>query len=141
MGRIMAIDFGLKRCGIAVSDPTQMIASGLKTVPTHELFPFLQSYLNEQSVDEIVLGYPRNTDNTPSEIVPEIEKVSKQIQSKFNGVAVAFEDERFTSKMAVQAMVSGGLPKQKRKDKGMIDQVSATIILQGYLDKLNRSKS
>ncbi len=133
MGRILAIDFGKKRTGIAVTDQLQIIASGLTTVNTSDLMPFLKDYISKEKVDLFIMGKPKQMDNTDSEsemlIVPFLKKLSKQIPQ----IPLKRIDERFTSKMAFQTMIDGGLKKNKRKNKALVDEISATIILQSYL--------
>ncbi len=133
MARILAIDYGQKRTGIAVTDELQIIASGLTTVATGELMSFLKKYINEETVELFVLGEPKQMNNEVSEseahILPFIETLKKEIPS----IPVERMDERFTSKMAFQTMIDSGLGKKKRRDKGLVDEISATIILQSYL--------
>lgn len=136
MGRLLAIDYGKKRTGLAVSDPSRIIATALTTVDSSELFSYLKSYMREEQVDVIVLGYPRNMDNTPAEVAKEVEKAAQKLQKEYPEKEVVFEDERFTSKLAVQSMVQGGMPKGKRKEKGRVDKISAVIILQGYMERI-----
>ncbi len=135
MGRIIAIDYGAKRCGIAVTDPLKMIASGLTTVDTAELFPFLERYFREEKVDRIVVGYPLSLDGSPTHATLPVEKLIKKLKKKFSGIETETEDERFTSKMAVEAMVASGMKKKQRRDKKTIDKMSATLILQSHLEK------
>lgn len=133
MGRILALDFGQKRTGIAVTDELKIIASGLTTVKTEELIPFLQSYVQSEPVELIVIGLPKQLNNKPSEsevfIIPFLEHLKKA----FPELPVKRIDERFTSKMAFQTMIDSGLSKKKRKNKALVDEISATIILQSYL--------
>lgn len=133
MGRILAIDFGKKRTGIAITDELQIIASGLTTVNTVELIPFLKNYISEEKVARFIVGKPKQMDNTDSEsevlILPFLEKLSKEIPE----IPVTRIDERFTSKMAFQTMIDGGLKKGKRRNKALVDEISATIILQSFL--------
>ncbi|CAL2077096.1 Holliday junction resolvase RuvX [Tenacibaculum sp. 190524A05c] len=133
MARILAIDFGLKRTGIAVTDELQIIASGLTTVPTEELVPFLKDYTSKETVELFLVGKPKQMDNTDSEseqlIVPFLEKLKKNIPS----IPIVRVDERFTSKMAFQTMIDSGLKKKQRRNKALVDEISATIILQSYL--------
>ncbi|WP_298472614.1 Holliday junction resolvase RuvX [uncultured Maribacter sp.] len=135
MGRIVAIDFGRKRTGIAVTDELQIIASGLTTVATHDLVSFLQKYIAEEKVDAIIVGEPKQMDNTPSEseafIIPFLNRLAKV----FPNMPVERQDERFTSKMAFQTMIDSGLKKKQRKNKALVDEISATIILQAYLNR------
>ena len=133
MGRILAIDYGIKRTGIAVTDPERIIATGLTTVNTPLLMQFLQDYCKKEPVDLFVVGEPKHLNNTPSESARIIEPFVQQLAAAFPDKQIARIDERFTSKMAFQAMIDGGLKKKQRQNKGMIDQVSATIMLQDYL--------
>ena len=135
MGRILAIDYGSKRTGIAVTDPERIIATGLTTVETHKLFVFLKDYCAKEQVDIFVVGEPKHKDNTPSESARLIEPFVQKLQEIFPDKQVARIDERFTSKLAFQAMIDGGLKKKQRQNKAMIDQVSATIMLQDYMNK------
>ena len=133
MSRILAIDFGEKKTGIAVTDDLQLIASGLTTVITSKLFAFLTDYLKKESVETILVGEPKTLKNEPSEseklITPFVEKLKKT----FPKVKVERIDERFTSKMAFQTMIDSGLKKKQRQNKALVDEISATIILQSYL--------
>lgn len=135
MGRILAFDFGYKRTGIAVTDNLKIIASGLSTVPTGELFDFLDRYLKEEEVELFVVGEPRQMDNTPSEIEGAIQQFISHLQKRFPAIPVKRQDERFTSKMAVKSMIESGVKKKKRREKGRIDEISATLILQSFLSK------
>lgn len=134
MGRILGIDVGRKRVGIAVTDPLQLIANSLTTVAAHEAIDFIAAYLAKEKVDKIVVGYPKQMNNTPSEAVSYVEDFLKKCKKKFPAYPIELVDERFTSKMAFQTMIEGGVKKEKRKKKELIDQISATIILQSYLD-------
>lgn len=134
MGRILAIDYGRKRTGIAVTDPMQMIANGLETVPSHTIIDFLKSYFLKEKVDEVVVGYPKQMNNKPSESVTFVNEFIKKFKKAFPDRELHLADERFTSKLAFQAMIDGGLKKEQRKDKALIDKVSATIILQSYME-------
>ncbi len=136
MGRIMAIDYGGKRTGIAVTDPLQIIAQPLTTVDTKNLFDFLKEYLEKEKVDEIVIGYPMHLDGTDADITEEIKEFAKKIVEKFN-IKIDFLDERYTSKRAVQTMVQGGFKKKDRRKKENIDKIAAAIILQDYLETKN----
>ena len=133
MGKIIAIDYGTKRCGIAETDPLQIIASGLTTVSTREINQFVSDYLNNEKVDALVIGLPIQLNNELSEVENHIRGFIKVIQKQFPTLKIERVDERFTSKMAFDAMIQGGLKKQKRRDKALVDKVSATIILQTYL--------
>ena len=133
MPRILSIDFGSKRCGIAVTDESQIIASGLTTIKTDNLIDFLNTYFRNEDVELIVVGMPKNMLNQNSLIEPLILKYIKIININFPTITIERFDERFTSKLAFRAMIDGGLKKKKRKIKATIDMVSATIILQDYL--------
>ena len=137
MGRILAIDYGTKRTGLAVTDPGQIIASPLDTVPTHELMLYLDSYFKTEVVDTLVVGHPRNMDHTDSEPMKQIRFFVVAFKKRFSEIQVAWMDERFTSKLAMDAMVEGGMKKSDRRVKGNIDKVSAAIILQSYLEQRN----
>lgn len=136
MARILAIDYGKKRTGIAVSDPLQIIANSLATVGTHEIFDFLTSYFKKEHVSTIVVGYPKQMNNLPSEAVNYINPFIRKLKKIWPEKELVLMDERFTSKMAVQTMIEGGLKKSKRRDKALIDAISATIILQSYMDSI-----
>jgi len=133
LGRILAIDFGKKRTGIAITDELQIIASGLTTVETKLLISFLKDYVSRENVELFIIGKPKQMNNNDSEsealILPFIKKLQKEIPQ----IPLKRVDERFTSKMAFQTMIDGGLKKKQRQDKGLIDEISATIILQSYL--------
>ena len=133
MSQILAMDFGSKRTGIAVTDDMQIIASGLTTVATPSLLGFLEDYLKKEKVELFLIGEPKQMDATPSESEKLIGRFLKKLKSKFPDVPVERVDERFTSKMAVQAMIEGGVKKKKRQSKELIDEISATLILQSYL--------
>ena len=135
MGRILAVDFGSKRTGIAVTDELRLIASGLTTVATTELLPFLERYFSEENVDLVLVGEPKRMDNSASENEVEIQKFLKKFAEKFPQKELKRVDERFTSKMAFQTMIDSGLKKKQRKNKALVDEISATIILQSYLYK------
>lgn len=136
MGRILALDFGEKRTGIAVTDELRLIASGLTTVPTKEIITFLKQYLETEKVDVFVVGEPKQMNNTPSESEQYIKPFLLQLSNYFPNVSVDRQDERFTSKMAFQTMLDSGLKKKKRKDKALVDEISATLILQAYLNRI-----
>lgn len=135
MTRILAIDYGSKRCGIAVTDPMRIIASGLTTVSTSELLQFLKNYMTDEKVGEIVLGKPKRMNNEESGIEVEIQKFIQQLEAAFPDLIIVREDERFTSKMASRSMLDAGLKKKQRQNKELIDQISATLILQSYLNR------
>ena len=133
----MSIDYGKKRVGIAVTDPDKIIATGLTTVPAHEIFEFLEAYIAQEQVDCIVVGEPLQMDNTKSEAAQYIDPFVNKLQKKFDFVEIKRMDERFTSKMAMQAMIDGGLKQKARQNKKLVDSISATIILQSYLESIN----
>jgi len=133
MGRILAIDYGLKRTGIAVTDPLQIIASGLTTIESLQLIPFLKNYFSKEQVDKIVVGEPRNLNNSSTDATALVEKAIRQIESSFPSIPIIRIDERFTSKMASRAMIDMGMKKKQRQNKGLVDEIAATILLQGYL--------
>ncbi len=134
MGRILAIDYGKKRSGVAVTDPLQIIANGLDTVASENLIAFLTDYFKKEQVDLVVVGEPKQLNNQPSESVIYINAFLKKFHKAFPAMKVEFVDERFTSQIAFQAMIDGGVKKQKRRDKALVDKISATIILQSYLE-------
>jgi len=133
MGRILAIDYGTKRTGLAVTDEMQIIASGLTTVETKDLLKFLKSYVEREHVEKFVVGLPKQMDNTASESEVYIQKFLQQLAKLIPNIPVERVDERFTSKMAFQTMIDSGLKKKQRQNKALIDEISATLILQSYL--------
>lgn len=133
MGRILAIDYGTKRTGIAVTDELQLIASGLTTVKTADLISFLTNYFQKETVELVLMGEPKQKDGSPSQSETHIQKFLKQFSQKFPNMPVKRVDERFTSKLAFDSMIKSGLKKKQRQNKALIDEVSATIILQSYL--------
>ena len=133
MGRILAIDFGTKRTGIAVTDELQLIASGLTTVETRELIKFLKDYISDEDVELFVVGEPKQLNNESSESEVNIRGFLEKLKKEIPQLPVVRVDERFTSKMAFQTMIDSGLTKKQRKNKALIDEISATIILQSYL--------
>ena len=135
MGRILAIDYGKKKTGIAVSDPLKIIANGLTTVPTHQLFDFLDKYLIAEQVECIVIGYPTQSTGEESESMRFITPFVNRFKKKYPQLPVEWVDERYTSKMAFQTMIDAGLKKSDRQNKNLVDQISATIILQSYMEK------
>ena len=140
MGRILAIDYGKKRVGLAVSDPLKIIGTRLKTVPSEEIWNFLEDYLVREDVELVLVGYPRQLNNEPSQAIQYINPFIKRFQSSFKHLPIKLVDERFTSKMAFQAMIDAGLKRNERRNKEIIDGVSATIILQSYLEELKYLK-
>ncbi len=137
LGRIVAIDYGTRRTGLAVTDPGQIIASPLETVPTHELMSYLQAYFEKEQVDLLVVGHPRQMDHSESESMKQIRFFVGAFKKRFTEVPVEWMDERFTSKMAMDALIAGGMKKSDRMVKGNIDKVSAALILQSFLEKKN----
>lgn len=133
MGRILAIDYGKKRCGLAVTDPLKLIAHALETVPTAGLDAYLADYMRREEVEVIVVGLPLQMDATPSESARYIEPFVRRLKKQYPRIPVARVDERFTSRMAFQTMIDAGLKKKKRQDKGLVDALSATLILQTYM--------
>lgn len=133
MGRLLAIDYGTKRTGIAVTDEMQIIASGLTTVDTKDLLVFLKDYVASEHVEKFVVGQPKQMDNTVSESEVFIQKFLEQLTKVIPNIPVERVDERFTSKMAFQTMIDSGLKKKQRQNKALIDEISATLILQSYL--------
>jgi putative Holliday junction resolvase len=136
MSRILAIDFGLRRIGLAVTDPLQIICTGLPTVPNKEIFDFLRTYCAQEDVESFVIGESKNLDNTKSQIANDIELFAKKLQSIYPRIPIHWIDERFTSKMAKHSMIMSGMKKKKRQQKEIVDEISATIILQTYLEKI-----
>ena len=130
----MAIDYGLKRTGIAVTDPLQIIANGLDTDPSHTLLKFLEEYFAKELVDDIVIGMPKNLENQDTDSTQSVRNFVKAFEKKFSGRKLILHDERFTSHMAMQTMIAGGMSKKDRRVKGTVDRVSATIILQSYME-------
>lgn len=133
MARIMALDYGLKRTGIAVTDPLQIIATGLVTVDTPKLMDFLKDYLQREQVERVIIGYPLNLDDTHTHATPLVEKFITDFTKLYPAMPVEKVDERFTSKMAKDAMLEMGLRKKQRRDKALVDEIAATILLQDYL--------
>ena len=136
--RILSIDYGKKRTGIAVTDPLQIIAGGLATVSTSELYDFLVSYIGREPVERIVIGEPRQSDGSPSENFARVEQFVNRWRKSQPSVPIEFYDERFTSVLAHRAMIDGGLRKKDRQNKALVDEISATILLQDYLESKRR---
>ncbi len=134
MGRILAIDYGRKRTGLAVTDPLRIIATSLDTVPTVELLNYLKAYLSREQVDEFVIGMPKTLKNEDSEMAPLVRKVMEELKTAFPGKPIHEADERFTSSIAKRAMIEGGMKKKARQVKGNVDKISAVLILQHFLE-------
>ena len=134
MERVMGIDYGTKRVGLAVSDPLGVFASALDTVAATKIMSYLQTYIFRQPVSRFVVGFPKNLDNTPSKSAPYVLLFVKKLGKMFPNIPICFEDERFTSKMAFQTMIDGGVKKMQRREKATVDKISAALILQGFLD-------
>ncbi len=135
MARILCIDYGLKRTGIAVSDPLQIIATGLTTVPSNELVPFLKKYFAQEEVERIVIGEPKNLDDSDTHATPLVNAIIEKLKKDFPQIPIEKVDERFTSKMAKQAMIDMGMKKKDRRNKATVDEIAATIILQEFMRK------
>ena len=133
MARILSIDYGQKRTGLAVTDPLQIIAGGLATVSTSGLFDWLKAYLAKEPVERIIIGEPKQTNGQPSENLARVQQFVNRWKKAFPEVPIEYYDERFTSVLAHQAMLDGGLKKKARQDKALVDEISATIILEDYL--------
>ncbi|MCK7460693.1 MAG: Holliday junction resolvase RuvX [Sphingobacterium sp.] len=141
MGRALAIDYGRKRCGLAVTDPMRIIASPLLTVPSGELEAFLKDYIPRENVSDVVIGYPVTVNNLPSESVRYIDPFIARFRKLFPETPLHLADERFTSQMAMRTMIDGGVKKSDRRDKAMADRISASIILQSWLRSRENSNS
>ncbi|NCI45812.1 Holliday junction resolvase RuvX [Sediminibacterium soli] len=135
MARILCIDYGGKRTGIAVTDPLQIIASALTTIHTKDLFPFLKQYCQQEPVERILIGYPRNLDDSDTHATPLVKGAITRLKKEFPAIPIQTVDERYTSKMASRAMVDMGMKKKDRRKKENIDQIAATIMLQEYLER------
>lgn len=140
MGRALAIDYGRKRCGVAVTDPMRIIASPLVTVPSAGLEAFLRDYIPRENVTDVVIGYPVTMNNMPSESVRYIDPFIARFKKIFPEIPMHLADERFTSQIAMQTMIDGGVSRRGRRDKGMADRISASIILQSWLRGLENSE-
>ncbi|MBQ4485115.1 MAG: Holliday junction resolvase RuvX [Prevotella sp.] len=136
--RILSIDYGKKRTGIAVTDPLQIIAGGLATVSTSELYDFLVGYIGREPVERIVIGEPRQSDGSPSENFARVEQFVNRWRKSQPSIPIEFYDERFTSVLAHRAMIDGGLRKKDRQNKALVDEISATILLQDFLESRRR---
>ena len=133
MGRLLSIDFGRKRCGIAVTDPLRIVANGLSTVKTADLIKFVKDYIAKEGVDSVIVGLPKTLKGEPSESMRYLEPVINRLKKEIDPVKIVFFDERFTSVLAHRAMIDGGMKKMDRRDKAMVDEISATILLNDYL--------
>jgi putative Holliday junction resolvase len=140
VGRILALDIGRKRTGVAVTDKLKIVANGIATVETAKLSVFIQDYLKNEDVELLVVGMPKQLNNTPSDAVKYIEPVVNRLKKVFSAIPMVLVDERFTSKIAHQTMLDGGLKKMDRRNKELVDTISATIILQSYLESLDFQK-
>lgn len=140
MGRILAIDVGRKRTGIAVTDPLKIISNGLETVSTENLIDFLTDYMKHEIVELFVVGMPTQMNNQPSDAVKWVKPVVNRLKKVFENIPIVLADERFTSKIAHQTMIDGGVKKMDRKNKSMVDTISATIILQSYMESVEFNK-
>ncbi|MFM7218138.1 MAG: Holliday junction resolvase RuvX [Flavobacteriales bacterium] len=134
MGRVLAFDYGTKRVGIAATDPNGIIATAVGTVMVHEVFPFLKKYLVDEQVDRFVVGDPRQSDNSPSESAPAVEEFVARLKREYPAIPIDRIDERFTSKLAQRSLIDSGVRKMERRDKGLVDQVSAVLILQSWME-------
>ena len=141
MGRIMAIDYGTKRVGIAVTDPLQKIATPLKTIATEEILPFLKAYLHQEAVETLVVGMPKRLNNAPSPMTTIVQQFIGVLQKAFPDISILEYDERYTSKIALAALIEGGFKKKDRRNKAHLDKLSATIILQSFLVHREASNS
>ena len=137
MPRILSIDYGLKRTGIAVTDPLRIIATGLTTVETQRLMPFLRDYFSKEAVELVIIGMPVNWDDSATHATPMVEHFIKSFQKIFPAIPIRTVDERYTSKMASKAMLDMGLKKKQRQNKAMVDEIAATIMLQEWLNRGN----
>jgi putative Holliday junction resolvase len=140
LARILAIDYGTKRTGIAVTDPLQIIATGLDTVPTERVLDFLQKYISEEEVERIVVGEPMHWDGNPAQIAPQVQAFVRRLMELFPHLEVFMQDERFTSQDAKKIILQSGAKKKKRQDKSLVDKVSAILILQEYLENTRYQK-
>ena len=140
MNRIIGIDYGSARTGLAVSDPLGIFASPMETVTSAKIIEYLQNYARTETIVGFVLGYPLNLDGRPAQAAPEVDRFLEILKKAFPDIPVSLEDERFTSVLAHRAMIDGGMKKSVRRDKKQVDRISAAIILQSYLDKLEKKK-
>jgi putative Holliday junction resolvase len=133
MPRILSIDYGLKRTGLAVTDPLKIIATGLTTIPSNTLISFLKNYFSKEEVELVIIGEPKNWDDTDTHATPLVKSIIKKMMKEFPAMKIKTVDERYTSKMASQAMIDMGMKRMQRRNKGLVDQIAATIMLQEYL--------
>ncbi|MBR5084292.1 MAG: Holliday junction resolvase RuvX [Prevotella sp.] len=138
MARILSVDYGKKRTGLAVTDPLQIIAGGLATVSTSQLMQYLDDYIKREDVELLVVGEPKQTNGQPSENLQRVSQFVENWKNKHPEIPVVYYDERFTSVLAHQAMIQGGLRRKARQDKALVDEISATIILQSYLESIRK---
>ena len=138
MPRVLSIDYGIKRTGLAVTDPLQIIASGLTTVASHELIPFLKNYFLRETVELILVGEPKNLDYKATDATRMVKQVIEKLKKEFPHIPIKTVDERFTSKMASRAMIDMGMKKKQRRNKALVDEIAATILLQEYLERQGR---
>lgn len=138
MGRILSVDYGKKRCGLAVTDELKIIAQPLETIDTKDIDAYISAYVSRENVECIVVGLPLQNNNTPSESAQFIEPFVKRLKKNYPQIKIARMDERFTSKIAFDAMLEAGLKKQKRREKALVDTISATLILQSYMQKIEK---
>ena len=136
MGRLLAIDYGTKRTGIAVSDQLKIIANGLTTIPTHTLFDFLTDFFGKEDVEKVIIGLPKQVNNELSQNMRHIKPFVEKFKKTYPQIPIEYYDERFTSKIAQQVILDGGVKKKDRQNKSLIDKISATIILQDYMESL-----
>jgi len=141
MDRIIGIDYGRKRIGVAVSDPLRIFASALETVPSAKIIEYLQKYAEKEVIERFVVGYPINMDGKPSEAAKDVDAFLNRLKKVFPQIPVTLEDERFTSVLAHRAMIDGGMKKSDRRDKNSVDRISASIILQSWLDRESQSNN
>ncbi|HEY4060568.1 MAG TPA: Holliday junction resolvase RuvX [Puia sp.] len=135
MARIMAIDYGLKRTGLAVTDPLQIIATGLMTIESPKLIGFLKEYFKKEQVELILMGEPKNWDDSDTHATPLVKQIVARLQKEFPAIPLKMVDERYTSKMASRAMIDMGMKKKQRRNKAMVDEIAATILLQEYMER------
>ena len=137
MARILSIDYGGKRTGLAVTDPLQIIATGLTTVETPKLIPFLKDYFKKEPVELIIMGEPKNWDESDTHATPLVKKAVERLKKEFPAIPIKMVDERYTSKMASQAMIEMGMKKMQRRNKALVDEIAATIMLQEYMRSIS----